>query len=275
MKLTLDSFEQQIGQLPSLSPVISRLLDLLQSDGLNITTLSVEIQKDPALTARILRIANSSFYGLSSQVYDIRHACALLGLHTVHGIVMRVEVIHKFPTTHLDDFDQRSFWQHANSTGIAAEVLASRSNLDTKLAFIAGLLHDLGKLVLAVYFKKDFERVSVWRDQHDCLFYEAEQAVLGFNHSEIGARMAEYWKLPSPLVNSIRYHHTINKDSSSLDYLIHIADIISRGLGIGNSCDDLIPILNSSALTMLALDWQDIKDSLSQIKQLSDNSDSF
>lgn len=269
--LNLDNLDKQIGQLPSLSAIVTRLLTLLQRDDITMAALMSEIGNDQALTARILRIANSPFYGLSTHIGSLSHAGTLLGLHTLRGIITAAGIIGHFPSQQDKHFDRQSFWLHAIGTGIAAQVLARRSGLDPEQAFTAGLLHDLGKLVLAAYFQDDFARVLTWRGEHGCLIREAEQSVLGFDHTEIGARIAQHWKLPKLLVNAIHFHHTLPGKASPLAELIHVADILCRGMDIGNGGDDLIPALHPDALPRLGLELSDLRAALPEIAHLNRN----
>lgn len=267
--LMLDNLEQKIQQLPSLSVVITRLLVLLQRDDVSMDELTAEIGKDQALMVRILRIANSPFYGLSSRISSLQYASTLLGLHTLQGIITAAGVIDHFPAGQDQTFNRQSFWQHAIGTGIVAQVLARRSGLDAEQAFTAGLLHDIGKVVLAVYFEDEFVRVLAWRDEHDCLIREAEHAVLGFDHTEIGAHIARHWKLPRLLINAIQFHHSIPRVATPLSELVHVADILCRGMDIGHGGDDLIPLLQPLALTRLGLEWSDLQAVLPEIEQLN------
>lgn len=267
--LTLDNLDRKVQQLPSLSVIVTRLLTLLQNSDITMAALTEEISKDQGLTVRILRIANSPFYGMSSRIDNIQQAGTLLGLHTIHGIIVAAGIIGHFPPQEDQSFDRQSFWLHSIGTGCCAQVLARHAGLDPEQAFTAGLLHDIGKLVLAAYFEDDFSRVLVWRDEHGCLLREAEESVLGFDHTEIGARVAQHWKLPKLLVNAIHFHHALPGKVTPLAELVHVADILCRGLDIGHGGDDLIPALHPDTLPRLGLDWSDLCATLPEIEQLN------
>ncbi|VAX07070.1 hypothetical protein MNBD_GAMMA25-779 [hydrothermal vent metagenome] len=268
-ELTLDNLEQKVQQLPSLSAIVTRLLALLQDTDITMAALTTEISKDQALTARVLRIANSPFYGMSSHIDNLQQAGTLLGLHTIHGIITAVGIIGHFPPQENQRFDCYSFWLHSIGTGCCAQVIARHTGLDPEQAFTAGLLHDIGKLVLAAYFEDNFSRVLAWRDKHDCLIREAEESVLGFDHTKIGARVAQHWKLPKLLVNAIHFHHALPDKITLLAELVHLADILCRGLDIGNGGDDLIPELHPDVLPRLGLDWLDLRAMLPEIEEVN------
>jgi len=267
--LNLNNLDQKILQLPTLSVVVTRLLELLGHEDLTMVNLMSMVSEDQALAARILQIANSPFYGFSRHVGSLQDAGTLLGIHTLGNIITAAGVMNHFPPNSDDGFDRLSFWQHAIGVGICARVLARHKGLDIEMAFTAGLLHDMGKLVLASYFADDFAAVLVWRDEHNCLLHDAEQAVLGLNHTLIGARVAQRWRLPEPVVNAIQYHHSLPEIATPLSELVHIADILARGLDIGHGGDDLIPVLQTRALQRLSLDWQTIRACLGEIEDLN------
>lgn len=268
---SLDQYnlDQYISQLPSLSTVVARLFNLLQQEDVTMAVLMSEIAKDQALAARILRIANSPFYGLSSHIGSLQHAGTLLGLHSIRGIITTAGIMGHFPPRQDQGFDRHSFWLHAIGTGSCARVLARYGGLDMEQAFTAGLLHDIGKLVLVACFEADFARVLAWRDAHDCLIREAEQTVLGFDHTEIGTRVAQHWKLPPLLVAAIHFHHALPGEATPLAELVHVADILCRGMDIGHGGDDLIPAMHPDALPRLGLDWADLQAALPEIEHLN------
>lgn len=271
--LNINNLDRDVRELPSLSAVVSQLLTLLQRDDVAMVELMEEIGRDQGLAARILRIANSPFYGLSTHIGSLRDAGAMLGVHTLSNIVTAAGIMGHFPPTVDEDFDRLSFWKHAIGVGICARVLARHGGLDPEVAFTSGLLHDIGKLVMAAYFEADFSHVLAYRDEHDCLLREAEQAVLGFDHTVIGARVARHWKLPEPVINAIQHHHALMGVASPLSELVHVADILCRALDIGHGGDDLIPVLNMAAMKRLGLDWALLAGCLGEVESLNSFSD--
>ncbi len=271
--LNINNLDREVRELPSLSIVVSQLLTLLQRDDVAMAELMEEISRDQGLAARILRIANSPFYGLSSHIGSLTDAGAMLGVHTLSNIVTAAGIMGQFPPTADESFDRLSFWKHAIGVGVCARVLARHGGLDAEVAFTAGLLHDIGKLVMAAYFEDDFSQVLVYRDEHDCLLRDAEQAVLGFDHTVIGARVARHWKLPEPVINAIQHHHALMDVASPLSELVHVADILCRALDIGHGGDDLIPVLNLAAMKRLGLKWALLADCLGEIESLNSFSD--
>lgn len=269
VRLTQENLTKEIQQLPSLSVIVSHLLTQLQREDVAMAELMDEASQDQALAARILQIANSPFFGLSTHIGSLKDAGTMLGIHTLYNIVTAAGIIGHFPVSDDNSFDCYSFWQHAIGTGICARILARHAGIDQELAFTAGLLHDIGKVVMAVYFEEDFSLVQNYRDENECLVKDAEYSILGFDHSFIGAEVAGNWNLPRPVINAIRNHHSHSAGITPLAELIHLSDIICRGLDIGHGGDDLIPVIKPMVLSRLGLDWEIIHKSLSEIDNLN------
>jgi putative nucleotidyltransferase with HDIG domain len=194
----------------------------------------------------------------------------MLGVHTLKDIVTSVGIIGHFSSKLKNGFNHTLFWQHAIGTGITARVLARSCDIDQDVAFTAGLLHDIGKLVLDVHFPDEFACVLARRDSDNCLLREAETLVLGFDHTVVGAKVAQQWKLPAAIQEVILYHHDYEQlRSKPLVNLIHISDIVCRGLEIGNGGDSLIPALEPEALDRLGLDWNILQAYLPQIEEMN------
>jgi putative nucleotidyltransferase with HDIG domain len=270
VQLTRATLDKEIQELPSLSVIVTEVLELSERDDTELAVVMQKIGQDQALAARVLRVVNSPFYGSSRHIGSLRDAGMMLGVHTLRNIVMAAGIMGHFPPGKDESFDRLSFWQHAIGVGVATKVLASHCGLDGETAFTAGLLHDIGKLVMAVYFPDDFDQVLAWRDEQDCLLRDAEQAVLGFDHTLVGAKAARKWKLPEVIIDAIFHHHAPGSAAdSSLATLVHVADILCRGLEIGHGGDTLIPVLDVEAMQRLGLNWEQLRVALPEIEALN------
>jgi putative nucleotidyltransferase with HDIG domain len=269
-QLTRATLDKEIQQLPALSVIVTEVLTLIDQGDVELTVLMQKIAQDQALAARVLRVVNSPFYGFSRHIASLKDAGMMLGVHTLRNIVMAAGIMGHFPPGKDEGFDRLSFWQHAIGTGVAAKVLASQCGLDEETAFTAGLLHDVGKLVMAVYFPADFDQVLAMRDARDSLLKDAEKAVLGFDHSLVGARVAQQWKLPEPIIKAIQHHHS-PESAADVPFaaLVHVADILCRSLEIGHGGDTLIPTLDVTAMQQLGLGWEHLRASLPEIEALN------
>ena len=267
--LTFEQLGERIQQIPLLPQVVSDVQDILQQVEVDLELLEWTLHKDMAIVARVLRLANSPFYGLSGEISSIHEACLLLGMHTIRNVVTTAGVMMQLPADGDGLIDRKKLWEHSMGTAVAARVIASHAGFDQENAFTGGMLHDIGKLVMDRYFHSDYQAVLHYQVTEDCLLREAETAVLGFDHSIVGARAAQRWRFPASIVEAIEHHHEPDKNapSKSAD-IIHVADILCRGLEIGYGGDPLIPILASSAAQRIKLDWDNLEVMLQEIEEL-------
>jgi putative nucleotidyltransferase with HDIG domain len=261
--------EARIRQLAPLPALVMEALALLEDEGVDLGLLEHKVSQDQALAARILKIANSPFYGFPASVGSLREACVVLGLSSLRNIVVAAAVMGRFGANSPNGFPRPSLWQHAVGTGICARVLGQRARLDPDLGFTCGLLHDVGKLALDTYFAEHYGRVLAHREANGCLLREAELEVLGFDHALVGARVASRWRLPEAIVAGIGGHHDPVGAASPYASLVHLADIVCRALEIGNGGDDLIPPLAEPALLRLGLGLEQVRDSLEEMEGLN------
>ena len=264
----LENIDARLRQIPPLPQVVQDAMEILDRPDVDLRLLEQTLCQDPALVTQILRVANSPFYGLTRQISSIHDACLLLGIYTVRNVVLTAGVMTQFPTTGGNYIDRQKLWEHAVGTAIAAKVIAGRCGFDPELAFTGGLLHDIGKLVLDSYFPDETLAIVQYRDQQDCLLRDAEMQVLGLDHGEVGARIADRWKLPVSLQQAIKHHHTPEQSDTLIADIVHIADILCRGLEIGDGGDTLIPFLAPKSIERVHLDWGALPDMLHDIEEL-------
>jgi len=196
----------QVGDLPSVPAVASAVLQVTADPNASAESLRAVIDRDPALCARILKVANSSLYSFSREIETVQHAIALLGFRTVTSIVLAASLREVF--THFG-LAEKQIWEHSTICGAVAARLASYGPVDVDRddAFTAGLLHDLGKIALNNTARKRYTTVLSRVYNEGLSFVEAERDELGFDHAELGAAVAAKWKLSRSLENAIRYHH--------------------------------------------------------------------
>jgi len=220
----------RIENLPTLPAIAMEVNRMLEDYNTSIKQLSSAVERDQSLVFKMLKLVNSAFFGLRSKVGNIPHAITLLGFNTVRNAVVSVSIIDAFSDKEgLEGFEITDFWIHSVGVAVTSKYLAEMTRLHTPDdCFIGGLLHDIGKIVLAQYFQDLFK--TVWRSvQEDNLsFYDAEKRDIPIDHARIGGHLAKKWQLPVGLVDAIRYHHTVNNNASdpNLLMIINLADII-------------------------------------------------
>ena len=210
------------------------------------------ISTDQALTAKILKLANSAFYGFPRGIATVNHAVVVLGFDTVKNLGLSVSVLERFSSGSSDtEFDRQKFWEHSIACGVAARMLAGKLRYRVQgEAFAAGILHDIGKLILSQYFTDEFGGVLELARDENIYIGKAEEQVLGVTHTEIGHWLAEKWNLPDKLVAAIAYHHAPGrlKRDAELPSLIHLADFLCRREKIGDGGGTRLPNLDPAAL---------------------------
>lgn len=255
--LALTDVIRQIRDLPALPVVVMELLGNLDRDDTSISMLADKVSRDQALTAKTLRLANSSFYGMQSKVTTIQQAIAILGFNSVRTLVTAAAIIGNFSGSTHASFDVESFWRHSIATALSAKALARHLRVNQDYAFMVGLLHDIGRLVLATRSPQQFAEVIVWQAGKDCLMLEAERAVLGLDHTTVGRALAEHWKFPLLLQKAIESHHAPDaQEPGSLAAVVHVADCMVHALDLSGHVDDLVPPLSAAAWNGMKLDQE-------------------
>lgn len=242
-----------INGLPTLSVVVVELLSSFESPDASVTAIAEKVSRDQALSAKTLRLANSSFYGLSRKVTTIQQAIAILGFDTVRALVTAASVAEAFKSAaRRESF--KIHWRHGVATAVCARSLARQIGKDQNYAFICGLLHDIGRLVLVAEFEEAFSRVQAYRSEHDCHMLEAERAVFGLDHAAVGLQLAEHWKLPFALQKAISNHHAPQAgEEGGITGLLHVADVVVHALDLCKDENELVPDLNDRCWNALAL----------------------
>lgn len=266
---TLPEVLGKVRQIPSLSVVVAELLVSLNRDESDTATLVSKIAQDQGLAARVLRVANSPFYGLNSRVSAVSEAVVVLGFHAVRSLALAAGILNVFPPGASTKFDRLAFWRHAVGTGVCARVVAARVGCEPESAFTAGLLHDVGKLALHVYFSDVFEAVLDRRSAGDLTIAEAERELLGYDHSAIGYEIARNWRFPPQIQQAIRDHHDPDAQPSALGDVVHVANSLCIALDIGCGGDHQVPRISHAAWARLGLGWEALGQSLREIERLN------
>lgn len=220
---------KQINNLPTLPTVVIEVNRLLQDFDSPMEPLVELLEKDQSFVVKILKLVNSSFFGFKSRVSSLRHAVTLMGYNTISNAVLSVAVMDILSLNHkLHGFDIKSFWRHSIQVAVLGKFLASKTRLaSTESAFTAGLLHDIGKVILINYFPEEAAAVIAEVDRSGSTFQQAEAGLHFTDHTVIGSFLAESWMLPDELIKSIRYHHqelTASQENIGLISLVAIAN---------------------------------------------------
>ena len=282
----LKRITQTIINLPTLPTVVAKMIELIDDPKSSARSLSRLIKTDQVLTARILRLANSSYYGFPNPISSINLAIVVLGFETIKNLGLSVSVISRLARASNEDelLDYTRFWEHSVGVAVASRMLARMHGFRAieSEAFVAGLIHDIGKVILSQYQTANYSRALQLVAEEKISLARAEEKVFGANHAEVGHWLAERWNLPKPLAEAIRLHHLplTSRIRPELCALVHFADILTRAARIGSGGDPLIPPFYRGVLHALPLQLDDngkvdLDYYLGAMREEMDNVDSF
>lgn len=246
-RIGVDPLRRGVTRLPSLPRAVQDALAVLNDEGASVNAVAERIENDQVLAARTLRAANTAFYGAPGRVATIRAAIGVLGLRAVAALLTTASVSALFPASALcPEFRFGSFWRHTLTTALAARGLARALGMDAEVAFTAGLLHDIGALVLATQFPAEFGIALRHAHAHDLPRLDAERAVLDVDHCVAGEVLAQHWRLPAAVAQAIAQHHAPVPEPGgkpSLSDLVHVADALAHGIQTDDEVDDAVPLV--------------------------------
>jgi putative nucleotidyltransferase with HDIG domain len=253
----IDQIVSKADALPQLPGATSRLIEVINDAGSSFDQIADVIRFDQAITTRVLRVCNSAYFGLQRQITSLEDAARVLGTAKLLQLVMAAHTTALLaPPQAGYGLAPGALWTHSVGVALAAQRLGrSAYTGEEGTLFTAGLLHDMGKLLLNEHVGAEYRRISEIVKAERITFHEAEQRVLGTTHAEVGARVAQRWGLPAAIVDAIRYHHDPNRcpqPSGSVD-VVHVADVTCLVLGIGGGDDGTLYRVDPDVLGRLKL----------------------
>ncbi|MEE2754907.1 MAG: HDOD domain-containing protein [Candidatus Latescibacterota bacterium] len=248
---------ERIQNLPTLPGSITRITRLLDNPETTANEVGKEIEADQVLSAKMLKLVNSGFYGFSQPISTIPHAMVLMGFEVVKTLVLSTSVLDVMSRS------MAGLWQHSLACARTCGIIARLLDLDDpEETSVIGLLHDLGKVVLKEHLPEEYGEIAGIIDEENTLFYEAEERVLGVTHANVGGWLLAKWSLPLSIVEPILHHHNFHPVRTHADRtaVVHIADILVRAEGYGSGGDSRIPVISQEAMTVLDLTIEDIRE---------------
>jgi putative nucleotidyltransferase with HDIG domain len=252
--INLDDIVRQLDDLPSLPVVVMELLTSIDQEDVDISVLAKKVSHDQALTAKTLRLANSSTYGLQVKVTTIQQAITFLGFQTTRNLITAAAVTGCFAQGACTGFDDKAFWRHSIATAVCARVLARRMRFNQDYAFTAGLLHDIGRLVLVTIDAPAYARVIARAAAEDIELLEAERAEMGVDHVAAGVVLAEHWKFSDTIRLALAHHHDPELAGAGfLATIIHVANAIVHALDMVGDANEAVPPVSPVAWKAMGL----------------------
>lgn len=224
-----------IRNLPTPPIVFHQIQKVISDPKVSSSQIAKILAEDPAMSVKVLKLTNSAFYGLSREIESVKEAVVIVGLEAIRNLVLSASVLDMFKGKTVDVEFQEKFWRHSLSTAICSRIMARRLRhrgmVDPDTAFSAGLLHDIGKIVLCCFLATEYTRYAEERQKDSTLpTFALEDAVLGYNHSQVGSILATQWKLPHKIIDAISFHHTpqLDSDADPITFVVYLANYVAK-----------------------------------------------
>jgi len=271
-KTSLKKLVDKVVNLPTLPAVMTRIIQKTEDPKTSTNEIVDMIGADQALTMKVLKIVNSAYYGFRQRIATLDRAVVILGFNNIKHLALGASIFDTLGGEGTGEFDRTKFWEHSIGCGVTTRVLARKLRHDPKTleeSFTAGLLHDIGKVLLDKYVHEDYCQVVRTVGQKDMFIMDAEREVLGADHTDMGYWLAVKWGLPNSLKEVISFHHKPEaaKEAEEMTGLVHFADILTRQKKIGSGGDNKVPPLNPNVFNMLKLTQKDVLEIMNLINE--------
>ena len=261
---------KNIEDLPTLPRNVLAITELVNNPQSSARDLAGLITEDQVLTARLLKLVNSAFYGFPRRIATVTGAIVLLGFDAIRNLLLTTSLFDFFSGQRDNgSFKREALWDHSLGCAVGAKAIGAYLGYEKiEELFVSGLLHDIGKIVEMVFLRKDFEKVNTVVGVEDILFVEAEERLLEYTHAEVGKILAEQWSLPLKHVDAIAYHHEPHRSEQFAveSSIVHLADILCRALNFGSGGDKKIPPLNQHVLKILELEMNAVEPIMEKVE---------
>ena len=257
---------QKIDNLKPMPQVAQKVMSIAQDKNSSMSDLSQIIIYDQALTANLLRICNSALFGVPKEVESVQQAIVYLGMDQVVDLVLMSGGVANLKSKQEGyDLGEGDLWKYSVSSALIARELAVRGKMENShLIFTSALVKDIGKVVLNQYVADSYEKINLLVSKHEFSFKEAEKAVIGIDHAELGSMVAQKWNFSKKMVDIIRYHHSPGECEESLleTSIVHLADTLCMMMGIGVGSDGLSYRFDNDAAERLNFSERDLQEAI-------------
>ena len=260
--LTLEEIVSKTSDLPTIPEAAIAVMREVDNPEASAASVANHISRDQSLSAKVLRLSNSSYYGLAGQVTDLRDAVVVLGMRSVRNLAV-VAATYPWMAKPFTGYrlSPEDMWAHSVGVGVAGKMLAKKTKKACpESTFVAGLLHNIGKTALSIWLENKLESMMKLAQATDQTFDAVERKILGYDHQEVGAYLGERWNLPETFVTAMRYHHHPNDIADPVVDCIHIADYITMSMGFGLGGDGLRYELAPEALDRLGIKTEELDE---------------
>ena len=238
-----------LGELPPFSPILNRLLASLAREDVSFNKLGDLIEKDPVMAGNLLHLVNSALYARRGSINSVRHALSLLGINKLRNAVLGMSITRMWNQVRTPpSWSMARFNMHSSACAILSDLLSQRLTVDyAEGAFVAGLLHDVGRLLIALGLSEEYDQILLMNERDGKPLLECEMEITGLTHPELSAEALAHWNLPEPIQNAVRHHHTVDLDRSpvgpgeiALSRVLDAANqyVNSTGVSILQKCNE-------------------------------------
>ncbi len=274
-----NSLTSYIEKLPALPTSVAKIMEICNDPSTSPTDLSKVIGLDPVLMGRILKMINSAYYGLNNQVTSLVRATIMLGFNTVKNLALSTAILGAVGSTNSQALNMEDFWMHSLSVGVTAKLIAKKRgepSKDLEEYFVAGLLHDIGKIAFNNKFPREYMRAIAYAEQESVSLLAAEEQELSCTHPEVGQMIASSWKLSENLSDAIGYHHELyTGPHKAMVYSVCAANYFANIVGIGFSGDKYPNMLEQEILDYSRISLDDLDDIEEEIRGAVENARVF
>lgn len=272
MQLTEKDINDMLEEIPTFSKSVIRILELTADVNCPTKDLVSHITHDPILTARVLKLVNSAYFGLSRKVTSIQQSVVYVGINTIKNLAVSVAAMGSLPQSNTAGLDMSNFWLHSLVTAVVAKLLAEKNNVpgaEVSTFFISALLHDIGEIIFSQAHPAIYAKVLEEAKKMEKPLHTIEQDVFGIDHAELGAKLAEKWQLPQPMADAIRYHHDTSqiKENQILNRIVFVANQVAKELDQVNKGNSVNTVIPDAVLSWLGGPIEEVADSLPNLEE--------
>ncbi len=258
--------------MPSLSPVIHKVNEVANNIRSSAQDLTDVIQFDPVLTAKVIRMVNSAYFGLPQEVKSLKQAVVMLGINTIKNVALTSAFLGKSYLKGSTVLDGEDFWKHSLGVAVASKMIAKRLGVEEKFLeeyFISGLIHDIGKILINNFFPDEMKKVLEISLQKNIIITEIEKSVLGLSHEEIGIAIGKKWKFENNLLFAVGRHHrpAMTGQSAIFSMVTAVADTFVKILKVGFSGNHRVHPIPEEVWSVLGLNEENVFEALADINK--------
>ena len=267
-----------VEKMPAFPKSVQRVLEITRDINCQPKELVMVIEKDPVMTMKLLRILNSAYYSFPNPITSVNQSVVYLGLNTIKNMALSFAAAGMLPPQNAAGFDIQRYLMHSLTTAGLARMLCQKFGdgaTDPTDCYIAGLLHDFGKVVFAQFMPTEFKEALALSGEQSTSLHAAEQQVIGADHSLVGAMLVEKWQFPKLLSETIRHHHSDISPENTVQSCLFVADQISKKLSMGDSGNRLVEELPPDLIKRFDGDMNDIILRLGDLSKMVEEAESF